>query len=204
MHRNQHLKIETTVLENVDSAGVKHFQNRLYSLSRVTGGRSSFNTSETDGSSRRRLVLGIETSCDDTGAAVVDDQGNIVGDALHSQTKIHVELGGVIPPVARDLHKQHIDSVVQEALTKARVSLKDLDAVAVTVEPGLALSLLVGLHHAKMLVQQSGLPLIPIHHMEAHALTARMIKSSSGKWRPLSAGSGTRCVRFPAVGNKAR
>ncbi|XP_076460991.1 tRNA N6-adenosine threonylcarbamoyltransferase, mitochondrial-like [Babylonia areolata] len=126
-------------------------------------------------SSQRRLVLGIETSCDDTGAAVVDERGNIVGDALHSQTKTHIELGGIIPPIARDLHKAHIDSVVTQALHTANVSLEDVDAIAVTVKPGLALSLLVGVQHAKMLVQQSGLPLIPIHHMEAHALTARMI-----------------------------
>lgn len=125
---------------------------------------------------RRRLVLGLETSCDDTGAAVVDDSGTILGDALNSQTKTHVEHGGIIPPIARDLHQKHIDSVVQLALERASVSLQELDAIAVTVKPGLALSLKVGLQHARMLVKTSGLPLIPIHHMEAHALTARMME----------------------------
>ncbi|KAK7484909.1 hypothetical protein BaRGS_00023829 [Batillaria attramentaria] len=126
--------------------------------------------------SRRRLVLGIETSCDDTGAAVVDEHGTIVGDALNSQTKTHIEFGGIIPPIARDLHQKHIESVVQLSLDRAGVTLQDLDAVAVTVKPGLALCLKVGLEHARMLVKKSRLPLIPIHHMEAHALTARMIE----------------------------
>ncbi|XP_070210225.1 tRNA N6-adenosine threonylcarbamoyltransferase, mitochondrial-like isoform X2 [Littorina saxatilis] len=85
-------------------------------------------------------------------------------------------LGGIIPPIARDLHQKNIDSVVTQALELAIVNLQDLDAIAVTVKPGLALSLRVGLQHAKMLAQQSGLPLIPIHHMEAHALTTRMIE----------------------------
>ncbi|XP_041366368.1 probable tRNA N6-adenosine threonylcarbamoyltransferase, mitochondrial isoform X2 [Gigantopelta aegis] len=78
--------------------------------------------------------------------------------------------------MARDLHKQHIESVVNEALSSANVNLQDLDAVAVTVKPGLALSLRVGLDYALKLVEKSGKPLIPIHHMEAHALTARMIQ----------------------------
>ncbi|KAL8620458.1 hypothetical protein ACOMHN_048391 [Nucella lapillus] len=147
----------------------------------------------------RRLVLGIETSCDDTGAAVVDDHGNIVGDALNSQTRTHIELGGIIPPIARDLHKANIDSVVTEAVHRANVSLQDLDAIAVTVKPGLALSLLVGLQHAKKLVHQSGLPLIPIHHMEAHALTARMIHRVDFPFLVLLA-SGGHCLLAVARG----
>lgn len=148
---------------------------------------------------RRRLVLGIETSCDDTGAAVVDDGGNILGDALDSQTKIHIMHGGIIPPIARDLHEGNIESVVTRALFTANVGLKDLDAIAVTVRPGLALSLLVGLRYAKKLVQHSGLPLIPIHHMEAHALTARMIHRVDFPFLVLLA-SGGHCLLAVARG----
>lgn len=77
--------------------------------------------------------------------------------------------------MARDLHKQNIDDVVMQALQQAQVSLNDLDAIAVTVRPGLSLSLLVGMNYAKELSKQSLKPLIPIHHMEAHALTARLV-----------------------------
>jgi len=83
--------------------------------------------------------------------------------------------GGIIPPVARDLHKQNIDNVVTQALQQSQVSLNDLDAIAVTVKPGLPLSLLVGMNYAKELSKKSLKPLIPIHHMEAHALTARLV-----------------------------
>ncbi|XP_060067044.1 LOW QUALITY PROTEIN: tRNA N6-adenosine threonylcarbamoyltransferase, mitochondrial-like [Ylistrum balloti] len=124
---------------------------------------------------QRKLVLGIETSFDDTGAAVVDDDGNVLGDALESQTKVHVEFGGAKPDVAMKIHKQNIRPVVDRALCDANVSLKDLDAIAVTTKPGLEPCLYVGLNYAKELVAKSGKPMIPIHHMEAHALTVRMI-----------------------------
>lgn len=82
--------------------------------------------------------------------------------------------GGIIPPVARDLHEQNIDDVVTRTLQQAQVGLEDLDAIAVTTRPGLSLSLLVGMNYAKELSRRSSKPLIPIHHMEAHALTARI------------------------------
>lgn len=138
-------------------------------------------------------VLGIETSCDDTGCAIVDTDRKVLGECLRSQQQIHLEyvtvrcrwwpicncrfysFGGIIPPVARDLHKQNIDSVVTQAMQRAQVDLNDLDAIAVTVKPGLPLSLLVGMNYAKELSIRSSKPLIPIHHMEAHALTARLV-----------------------------
>ncbi|XP_050533735.1 tRNA N6-adenosine threonylcarbamoyltransferase, mitochondrial [Daktulosphaira vitifoliae] len=119
-------------------------------------------------------ILGIETSCDDTGCAVVDGNRNILGESLFSQQQTHLNFGGIIPPVARDLHKEHIDHVVNETLQHAKINIQDLDAVAVTVKPGLPLSLLVGMNFAKKICQLSLKPLIPIHHMEAHALTARL------------------------------
>lgn len=87
--------------------------------------------------------------------------------------------GGIIPPVARDLHKQNIENVVTQAMQRAQVSLNDLDAIAVTVKPGLPLSLLVGMNYAKELCKKSLKPLIPIHHMEAHALTTRLVDNVS-------------------------
>ncbi|XP_076348739.1 threonyl-carbamoyl synthesis 4 isoform X2 [Tachypleus tridentatus] len=123
------------------------------------------------------VILGIETSCDDTGAAVVDADGNILGEALHSQLQIHLEHGGIIPPVARDLHHKHIQGIVNMALERSQYELKDLSAIATTVKPGLPLSLVVGLKYSKQLVKETAKPFIPIHHMEAHALTARMAQN---------------------------
>ncbi|XP_069690667.1 tRNA N6-adenosine threonylcarbamoyltransferase, mitochondrial isoform X2 [Periplaneta americana] len=84
--------------------------------------------------------------------------------------------GGIIPPIARDLHQQNIESVVNNALQAANLQLLDVDAIATTVKPGLPLSLLVGTNYGKHLSRISGKPFIPIHHMEAHALTVRMVQ----------------------------
>ncbi|KAH3715962.1 hypothetical protein DPMN_058678 [Dreissena polymorpha] len=147
------------------------FKRNIRSL--VTLNRDVNNTNK--GEIRAR-ILGIETSCDDTGAAVVNEKGEIIGNALHSQTETTVSLGGVLPQYAKALHKKHIDTIVKDALQKAQLHPKELDAVAVTVEPGMPLSLEVGLSYAKQMVLEHGLPMIPIHHMEAHALTARMVE----------------------------
>ncbi|KAM9631466.1 tRNA N6-adenosine threonylcarbamoyltransferase, mitochondrial isoform 1-T3 [Morphnus guianensis] len=122
----------------------------------------------------RKLVLGIETSCDDTGAAVVDDAGNVLGEALHCQKEVHLQAGGIIPVVAQQLHRENIEQVVKEALSVSGVSVHELAAIATTVKPGLALSLEVGLQYSLNLVNKYEKPFIPIHHMEAHALTIRL------------------------------
>lgn len=119
-----------------------------------------------------KLVLGIETSCDDTGIAIVDQNGQIISEVCASQTALHVSNGGIIPPVARDLHKTVIDRCVSNCFHNANVLPSDIAAIAVTVKPGLPLSLLVGCNYAKKLSAKYNLPVIPIHHMEAHALTA--------------------------------
>ncbi|XP_020488798.1 tRNA N6-adenosine threonylcarbamoyltransferase, mitochondrial [Labrus bergylta] len=123
-----------------------------------------------------RLVLGIETSCDDTGAAVLDETGHILGESLHSQTEVHLRSGGIIPPVAQQLHREHIERVVHEALERGNVDPCQLSAVAATVKPGMALSLGIGLEFSRKFVRQHNKPFIPIHHMEAHALTVRMLQ----------------------------
>ncbi|CAB1447139.1 unnamed protein product [Pleuronectes platessa] len=122
-----------------------------------------------------RLVLGIETSCDDTGAAVLDETGSILGESLHSQKEVHLSAGGIIPTVAQHLHRENIQRVVQEALERSGVHPSQLAAVATTVKPGLALSLGIGLEFSQRFVRQHNKPFIPIHHMEAHALTVRML-----------------------------
>ncbi|XP_068428870.1 tRNA N6-adenosine threonylcarbamoyltransferase, mitochondrial [Clinocottus analis] len=123
-----------------------------------------------------RLVLGIETSCDDTGAAVMDETGKILGESLHSQKEVHLRTGGIIPTVAQQLHRENIERVVQEALERSGVDPSRLSAVATTVKPGLALSLGVGLEFSQKFVRRHNKSFIPIHHMEAHALTVRMLQ----------------------------
>ncbi|XP_066903421.1 tRNA N6-adenosine threonylcarbamoyltransferase, mitochondrial isoform X2 [Halyomorpha halys] len=121
-------------------------------------------------------ILGIETSCDDTGCGIVSTDGKLLGEALFSQQKLHSELGGIIPPIAKRLHKEHIEEVVNDALVSSSMDMSVIDGVAVTVKPGLQLSLAVGVEYAKKLCSQYEKPLIPIHHMEAHALTIRMLE----------------------------
>ncbi|XP_054977783.1 tRNA N6-adenosine threonylcarbamoyltransferase, mitochondrial isoform X1 [Sorex araneus] len=120
------------------------------------------------------VVLGIETSCDDTAAAVVDGSGHVLGEAIHSQTEVHLKTGGIVPPVAQQLHRENIERIVQQALSASQVSPSELSAIATTIKPGLALSLGVGLSYSLQLVHQLKKPFIPIHHMEAHALTIRL------------------------------
>ncbi|CAI5461300.1 unnamed protein product [Closterium sp. Yama58-4] len=123
------------------------------------------------------LILGIETSCDDTGAAVVTSDGQILGEALASQGKVHAEWGGVVPSLARGEHEKAIDPVVQAALDEAGLQPSDLSAIAVTIGPGLSLCLRVGVMKARRMAAQCNIPIIPIHHMEAHALVARLTHS---------------------------
>ncbi|XP_051009735.1 tRNA N6-adenosine threonylcarbamoyltransferase, mitochondrial [Acomys russatus] len=123
---------------------------------------------------RHKLVLGIETSCDDTAAAVVDETGNVLGEAIHSQTEVHLKTGGIVPPVAQQLHRENIQRIVEETLSASSISPSDLSAIATTIKPGLALSLGVGLAFSLQLVNQFKKPFVPIHHMEAHALTIRL------------------------------
>jgi len=130
------------------------------------------------------LILGIETSCDDTAAAVVTGDGRVLGEAKTSQDAIHAPWGGVVPNLAQEAHKAAIDDVVSTALRNARVDASRLDAVAVTVGPGLSMCLRVGVCAAQDLCAAHEIPIVPVHHMEAHGLVARL----SG---------GTELVRFP-------
>jgi len=113
-------------------------------------------------------VLGIESSCDETAAAVVQDGRHILSDVVASQEAIHARYGGVVPEVASRQHVRWIGPVIRQALEQAAVDWDDLSAVAVTYGPGLAGSLLVGLNAAKAIAYARGLPLVPVNHIEAH------------------------------------
>lgn len=119
-------------------------------------------------------ILGIETSADDTGCAIVNDRGDLLAESLHSQNLVHMRNGGIIPDVAQDLHKMYIEPIVTKTLQNSKLSMEEISAIAVTLKPGLALSLVVGMKYAKHLARRYNKPIIPIHHMEAHALVARM------------------------------
>ena len=113
------------------------------------------------------VLLGIETSCDETAAAVLRGR-TILSNVIASQTDIHSEYGGVVPELASRHHLERIDAVVDLALKRAETRLADLDAVAVTVGPGLVGSLLVGLQAAKAIAYVRGIPLLAVNHLEGH------------------------------------
>lgn len=120
-------------------------------------------------------VLGIETSCDDTGVAVVRSDGVVLGEAVASQASLHEAWGGVVPGLARDAHAQALDGTVQLALQRAGLSsVEEVDAVAVTVGPGLEICLRVGCEEAKRLALAHDKPFAAVHHLEAHVLMARL------------------------------
>lgn len=123
---------------------------------------------------RSELVLGIESSCDETAAAVVRAGREVLSNEVVSQAALHAEFGGVVPEVAGRSHLEALGPVVERALAAAGVGLEDLAAVAVTARPGLIGSLLVGLSAAKALAWSRGLPLVDVHHIEAHVHAATM------------------------------
>ncbi|CAO2835090.1 unnamed protein product [Amaranthus hypochondriacus] len=120
------------------------------------------------------VVLGIETSCDDTAAAVVTSNGDILSQVVSSQADLLAQYGGVAPKMAEEAHLRAIDQVTQSALDKANISAKDLSAVAVTIGPGLSLCLRVGVRKARQIAGSFQLPIVGVHHMEAHTLVARL------------------------------
>src|SRR5579871_6817060 len=117
---------------------------------------------------RRGLILGIESSCDETAAAVVERGARTLSSAVASQINTHARYGGVVPELASREHLRAIVPVVREALAQANCTLNDLDAIAVTSGPGLAGALLVGITYAKALAFAQGLPLIAVNHLEGH------------------------------------
>ncbi len=117
------------------------------------------------------IVLGIDTSCDDTSAGVVQDGRRVLSNVVHSQVKLHGPHGGVVPELASREHLKNILPVVEESLNKAGLTIDDLDGVAVTVGPGLVGALLVGLYYVKGLASVRDIPMTGVNHLEGHILS---------------------------------
>ena len=113
-------------------------------------------------------ILGIETSCDDTGVSVYDSERGLLSNVVSSQVKLHAEWGGVYPDLAAREHTKNIIPVLDKALKDANISMEDIDGIAITVAPGLIVSLVIGISAAKALSWVHKKPLIPVHHIEAH------------------------------------
>jgi N6-L-threonylcarbamoyladenine synthase len=125
-------------------------------------------------------ILGIETSCDETAAAVVrrraDGTGEILSDVVLSQLKEHAPYGGVVPEIAARAHIDHLDRLIDQAMREAGLSYDGLDGVAATAGPGLLGGVIVGLTMAKAIAMAHGKPLLAVNHLEGHALTARLLQ----------------------------
>ena len=115
-------------------------------------------------------ILAIETSCDETSVAVIEDGKKILSNIVSSQIEIHEKYGGVVPEIASRHHIENILPVFNEALKEAKVTIDDIDYIAVTYTPGLIGALLVGVSFAKALSYSRGIPLIPIHHLKGHVV----------------------------------
>lgn len=114
------------------------------------------------------LILAIESSCDETAAAVVKNGREILSNVIYSQIDLHTVYGGVVPEIASRKHIEKINQVIESALKEANVSLKEIDAIAVTYGPGLVGALLVGVSAAKAISFATGIPLVGVHHIEGH------------------------------------
>src|SRR5215813_1221936 len=121
-----------------------------------------------DASPMSTRILGIESSCDETAAAVVADGRDILSSVVASQIDIHRKYGGVVPELASREHLRRIVPVVREALEQAGMAVTELDAIGVTEGPGLVGSLLVGITYGKTLAEAVGKPLVPVNHLEGH------------------------------------
>ncbi|WP_320201385.1 tRNA (adenosine(37)-N6)-threonylcarbamoyltransferase complex transferase subunit TsaD [Agrobacterium sp. rho-13.3] len=154
-------------------------------------------------------ILGIETSCDETAASVVvrhvDGRGEIASDVVLSQLEEHSAYGGVVPEIAARAHVEALDTLVEEALAEAGVTLADIDAVAATSGPGLIGGLIVGLMTGKAIAKAADKPLYAINHLEGHALTARLTDGLSFPYLMLLVSGGhTQLILVRGVGHYER
>ncbi|EMD83983.1 tRNA (adenosine(37)-N6)-threonylcarbamoyltransferase complex transferase subunit TsaD [Pacificimonas flava] len=127
-----------------------------------------------DRSPSRPLILGLESSCDDTAAALVDGERNILAQRVTGQNDEHAPYGGVVPEIAARAHSERLTPLVEAVLEEAGIALADVDAVAATAGPGLIGGVMVGLVTGKALAFASGRPLIAVNHLEGHALSPRL------------------------------
>jgi len=119
-------------------------------------------------------ILGIETSCDETAAAIVDSDRHILSNVVHSQIAAHTPYGGVVPEIAARAHLEHLDAVISRALADAGLGLGEIDGIAATGGPGLIGGVIVGVMTAKAIAASAGKRFVAVNHLEAHALTARL------------------------------
>ncbi len=124
--------------------------------------------------SREKIILGIESSCDETACALVNEQGKVLSSTVWSQYDEHRRFGGVVPEIAARAHLEKCDVLIKETMDKAGKTFSDLSAVAVAGGPGLIGGVLVGVMTAKMIALSHHLPFIAVNHLEGHALTARL------------------------------
>lgn len=154
-------------------------------------------------------VLGIETSCDETGAAVIerhaDGSGRIRANVVRSQLKEHAAFGGVVPEIAARAHVEALDGLIAAAMSEAGLDFPDLSGIAVTAGPGLIGGLLVGVVTAKAIGMVHRLPVVPINHLEGHALTVGLTEGIAPPYLLLLVSGGhTQTLAVHGVGNYAR
>lgn len=148
------------------------------------------------------LVLGIETSCDETGVALYDSEGGLLADALYSQIEMHAEYGGVVPELASRDHVRKLIPLIRQVCEQANTELANLDAIAYTAGPGLIGALMVGASTGRALALALGIPAIGVHHMEGHLL-APMLEESPPSFpfvALLVSGGHTQLVRVDGIG----
>lgn len=155
------------------------------------------------------LVLGVETTCDETAASLVlrhdSGAGTILSDVVLSQIDEHSEFGGVVPEIAARAHVDAIDTVIQQAMNESGASFDDLDGVAAAAGPGLIGGVIVGLMTAKAIALVHDLPLVGVNHLEAHALTARLTNGVEFPYLLLLVSGGhTQLIRVEGIGQYAR
>jgi len=154
-------------------------------------------------------ILGIETSCDETAAAIIehdpDGSGRILSDIVLSQVSDHAAFGGVVPEIAARAHVEALDDVIRAALRSAGLQVSDIDAVAATAGPGLIGGVIVGLTTAKAIALAAGKPLLAVNHLEGHALTARLTDGVAFPYLLLLVSGGhSQFVAVEDVGNYRR
>ncbi len=150
-------------------------------------------------------VLGIETSCDETGVAVYDTEAGLRAHALYSQVALHAEYGGVVPELASRDHVRKLLPLIRQTLAEARMAVDELDGVAYTAGPGLVGALLVGAGVARSLAWALDVPAVAVHHMEGHLLAPLMEETDEGPLEPpfvalLVSGGHTQLVAVDAIG----
>ena len=148
-------------------------------------------------------VLGIETSCDETGVALYDTERGLLGHALHTQVAMHALYGGVVPELASRDHVRRISPLLRQTMTAAGCTLQDIDAIAYTQGPGLAGALLVGTAFAEALGAGLGKPVLPVHHLEGHLLSPLLATDRPGFpfVALLVSGGHTQLMRVGGVGD---